>query len=412
MVTIDIDRKAVQMEVDSGAAVATMPLRKFRELYFRLELNPNDVRLSPAGGNQLEPFGVAEVIVKYKGHQARLQLHIMENENFPTLMGRTWFTHLPVDLNELFPKIGVHHCSKQQGSPSASSPTDKALQERASKLLQKFANLTKPGIGRIPSSEVRLELTVEDPPSFYTRARPIAEAIVEMTDRELEFLEKNHVITKINASDWAHAAVVVQRAKGKKVRTCGDFKPGINNYIRVDEHPLKNMRQAIDNIGNGKRFSKLGIASAYLHLPVREEDRKYVVVNTHRGLYGFNRMSNGLSCVPAIWQRYIEGVLGGIPNVEVVMDDILVAGTADEDHLKHLEEVLSRLNEEDIQLNADKCEIFKESVTYCGFRIKHQGILKKDDKVQGIERAPSPRNVSELKALLGLVLCLVRSLTG
>ena len=81
-----------------------------------------------------------------------------------------------------------------------------------------------------------------------------------------------------------HQIVVVPRAQGKKVRICGDFKTGINKSIRIDEYPLKNLRNAPDNIGGGKRFRKLDISNAFLHMPVKENDQKFIVVNSHRGL--------------------------------------------------------------------------------------------------------------------------------
>ena len=224
-----------------------------------------------------------------------------------------------------------------------------------------------------------------------------------MTNAELDFLEKNNVIQKVNTSEWAHPMVIVPRAQGKKVRLCGDFKAGINRVIRVDDHPLKIIRHALDNIGNGMRFSKLDIFSAFLHMPVRESDRKFLVVNTHRGLYRFNRMSNGLSSAPAIWQRFIEETLAGIEGVECVMDDIIISAPTDEEHLKRLEMVFSRLDQNDIRLNAEQCAFFEDSVIYCGFRIKHQELHQCDDKLEAIKRAPSPSNVGELRSFLGMI---------
>ena len=224
-----------------------------------------------------------------------------------------------------------------------------------------------------------------------------------MADTDLKFLEDNSVIHKISVSDWAHPMVVVARAQGKKFRICKDFKLGINRFIRIDEHPLKNIRYALDNIGNGTKFSKLDIFSAFLHMPVRESDRKSLVVNTHRGLYQLIRMSKGLSNAPAIWQRFIEGVLAGIDGVECVMDDIIITVATDSEHLRRMDAVFSRSDQHDIRLNSEKCEFFEESVTYCGFRLKHQEIQKCDDKVEAIKRAAAPKNVGELRSFLGMI---------
>ena len=54
------------------------------------------------------------------------------------------------------------------------------------------------------------------------------------------------------------------------------------------------------------------------------------------------------------------------------MDDIIITAPSDEEHLERLDAVLSRLNQNDIRLNPEKCAFFEEAVTYCGFRLKHQ----------------------------------------
>ena len=48
----------------------------------------------------------------------------------------------------------------------------------------------------------------------------------------------------------------------------------------------------------------------------------------------------GISSAPGIFQRTMESVLSGIPKVIVYLDDILVTGTSEEDHLHNLQMVL------------------------------------------------------------------------
>lgn len=50
----------------------------------------------------------------------------------------------------------------------------------------------------------------------------------------------------------------------------------------------------------------------------------------------------GVSSAPGIFQRNMENLLQNISYVIVRVDDILVSGADDEDHLSNLEEVLKR----------------------------------------------------------------------
>jgi hypothetical protein len=54
-------------------------------------------------------------------------------------------------------------------------------------------------------------------------------------------------------------------------------------------------------------------------------------------------------------------------------------------------------------LNLNKCQFFKDSVTFCGHIIDRDGLHKTPDKIQANTNAPKPENVTQLKSFLGLV---------
>ena len=99
----------------------------------------------------------------------------------------------------------------------------------------------------------------------------------------------------------------------------------------------------------------------------------------------------------------MENILLGIPKVTVYIDDILITGTTDEEHLKTLAEVLRRLEKTGLRANMAKCKFLAPSVTYLGHRIDHSGLHPLAEKVRAVQNAPDPHNVSELKSYLGLL---------
>ena len=96
-------------------------------------------------------------------------------------------------------------------------------------------------------------------------------------------------------------------------------------------------------LAGGKAFTKLDMSQAYQQLLLDEESRKYAVINTHRGLFRYNRLPFRISSAPGIFQRVIESILSGIPGVVVYIDDVLVTGKSEQEHLSVLEEVLRRI---------------------------------------------------------------------
>uniref|UniRef100_K7F1W6 ribonuclease H n=1 Tax=Pelodiscus sinensis TaxID=13735 RepID=K7F1W6_PELSI len=99
----------------------------------------------------------------------------------------------------------------------------------------------------------------------------------------------------------------------------------------------------------------------------------------------------------------MDQILCGLPGVQCYLDNILVTGGNEEDHLKNLEATLQRLEEYGLRVRKDKCAFFQPSVEYLGHIIDATGLHKSPSKVKAIVEAPPPQNVSQLRSFLGLL---------
>ena len=120
------------------------------------------------------------------------------------------------------------------------------------------------------------------------------------------------------------------------------------------------------SFAGGQRFSKLDLARAYQQLKLDEESKKFIVINTQKGLFQYNRLPFGVLAAPAIFQRTIEGVLRGISNICIYLDNILITGKTNTDHIKNLDVVLTRLEEAGMCLKQKKCPFLLPKVEYLG----------------------------------------------
>ena len=82
-------------------------------------------------------------------------------------------------------------------------------------------------------------------------------------------------------------------------------------------------------LGGGEKFTKLDMSQAYQQLQLDHESKRYTTINTHKGLFQYNRLPYGISSAPGIFQRNMENLLQNIPYVIVWVDDILVSGAND-----------------------------------------------------------------------------------
>ena len=133
-----------------------------------------------------------------------------------------------------------------------------------------------------------------------------------------------------------------------------DYELTINSVANTKVYPLPRIDEFFVTSG-GKVFSKLELLHGYLQLQLDEASQEYVTVNTHRGLYRYTHLSFGVALAPAVFQRTMEMVYKGMPMVVVYLDDILVAGRTEQEHLTHLAQVLERLDSAGMKLKKEKC---------------------------------------------------------
>ena len=120
-----------------------------------------------------------------------------------------------------------------------------------------------------------------------------------------------------------------------------------------------------------------------------EESRPFVTVNTQKGLYRYLRLPFGVSSAPAVFQKAMDTILQGLPQVICYLDDILVTGSTPHEHLQNLAVVLERLSQHGIRLKEKKCSFMQESVDYLGHHIDAQGVRTSPSKVEAITKAPA-----------------------
>ena len=169
---------------------------------------------------------------------------------------------------------------------------------------------------------------------------------------------------KVTHSDWAAPIVAVPKQDGK-LRICGDYKVTVNAALDIDQYPLPKPDDLFASLAGGKKFTKLDLAQAYQQLMLDENSRKYTSNNKYSsGLYQYTRLPFGIASAPAIFQKTMDQILQGISHVTCYIDDILITGANEQEHLHNLKEVFSRLDQHNLRIKRAKCEFMKSSVEY------------------------------------------------
>ncbi|GBG78485.1 hypothetical protein CBR_g26513 [Chara braunii] len=88
--------------------------------------------------------------------------------------------------------------------------------------------------------------------------------------------------------------------------------------------------------------------------------------------------------------------------VIVYLDDILIFSRTIEEHVGHLDKVLSLLRQHKFKINGEKCEFGRTRILYLGHEISPEGLKPDDAKVASIRDWPHPQSVTEMRSFLGM----------
>ena len=99
----------------------------------------------------------------------------------------------------------------------------------------------------------------------------------------------------------------------------------------------------------------------------------------------------------------MDSVLSGLNGVGGILDDLIITGPNDKEHLCNLENTLKCLDRMGVKLKKPRCVFMKPSVEDFAFVADRHGIHPSPHKVQAIQEVPEPQNAMELKSFLGMV---------
>ena len=218
----------------------------------------------------------------------------------------------------------------------------------------KSSSIFQPGIGIVKGFKACVELKAGARPKNCNFRKPPF-AFREKICKKLDSLEEEGFLIKVDHSEYASPIHPVMKAGGD-VRLCGDYKSTLNPNVDTKCYPLPTIEDCLWEIRGSTIFTKLDIKQAYNHLPLREADQLLTTINTHQGLYKWTRVPYGWSSAGGIFQAKMDEVLQGIPNVTCRVDDILIGGRNEEEHMESVRQVVAKLENAGFHCRLDKCK--------------------------------------------------------
>ncbi|XP_041767824.1 uncharacterized protein K02A2.6-like [Anopheles merus] len=380
-----INGVATRLQLDTASDITVISKQTWNSLGNPSIIKPT-IQAINASGKPLHLMGEFQCDVSINGKTARGRCFVTTTANL-NLLGIDW-----IDLFKLWSVPLDSVCNQV---------TTKSIDQQISEFRAKHANVFNDSLGHCRKLKVKLFLKPNAKPIFCPK-RPVPFNTIPLVDAELTRLQSLGILEPVDFSEWAAPIVAVRKPNGR-VRICADYSTGLNKALEPNHYPLPTPEEIFAQLNGSTVFSIVDLSDAYLQLEVDDDSKKLLTINTHRGLFRFNRLAPGVKSAPGVFQRVVDGMIADIPGVRSFIDDVIVFGKDISSHATSLNLLFQRLKEYGFHVKAEKCHFFQSQLGYLGHIVDKQGIRPDPEKVKAIAALPPPTNVPELRSYLGAV---------
>ena len=204
-------------------------------------------------------------------------------------------------------------------------------------------------------------------------------------------------------SPWCNAIVLVWKKDGT-LHFCMDFRC-LNACTKKDSYPLPRIQEALESMAGLAHFSSMDFKSGFWQIKMALGSQQYTAFTVgNLRFYEFTCMPFGLCNAPATFQHLMQNTLGelNLMHCSIYLDNVIVFGHMEEEHLKWLQVVFKRFCEFNLKLKPLKCSIFQSEIVHLAHHISWRGILPSQENMQAMQEFPMPETYMQVHVFCGL----------
>ena len=252
------------------------------------------------------------------------------------------------------------------------------------------------------TSAIEHEICIENDEPFKEWFRCIPPDLLEEVHASLRDMLEAGAIHP-SQSPWCNMVVLVQKKDGT-LHFCVDFRC-LNVHMKKDLYPLPRIQEALESMAGLAHFSSMDSKSGFWQIKMASGSQQYTAFMLgNLRFYKFTRMSFRLCNTPATFQHLMQNTLGelNLTYCVIYLDNVIVFGCTEEEHLECLCVVFERFHEFNLKLKPLKCSFFQSEIMYLAHHISQRGILPSWENVRAMQEFPMPETYTQLHTFCGL----------
>ena len=266
-------------------------------------------------------------------------------------------------------------------------------------------NETIKGFCTHTQAEIKFETSDDIPVRGHPYAIP--HSLQQHVDEYFEDLLKNGVIEEETELDHSLLSILVVpkhdlEGRVKGWRPCLDPRK-INVKIVDPIYPLPLAEDIFGRLKGKKVFSVLDLKSGFNQIMVRPKDRKKTGFQWKGKVYHYVGAPFGFKNIPQDFQQIMDRIFHDMPFIMIYIDDLIISSDTHEEHIRHVKQVIDRLNEVNLRVNRSKCLLAYDRLVVLGNMISEEGQQIALGKLLKMDTWANPSNLKMLQRQLGFL---------
>ena len=316
--TARVNTHEIRLKIDTGAKCNVLPLDLFKKVQKRETINKaKAVNLVAYGGERFSTLGTADLQCKIGDTTRLLTFQVLDRQATPILGLKDSLQLNLVKLDMAVYEVDAENAFRQQ-------------------VVTEYADLFDDQLGNLAARYTkRVDKSVTP---VVKPATKIPQAMEKKVKEELGNMVKKVVIVReTEPTEWV-SQMVATRKKNGDVRIRLDPRDLIK-ALKRPHHPMRTADDVASRLGNAKVFSTLDAKAGFWQIKLEKQSCLRTTFSTPYGRYRFLRMPFGINTASEVFQQAMERLFEGYPCA-IIVDDILIWGSTEEEHDANLRKVL------------------------------------------------------------------------